>query len=156
MSRNAVRHRLGEPKRRNGEDNRWIYDGVTVMFDETDAVQGWLVTADNTSIRKNMRNVMIALNAPARARPPARVAARRPLAPPVLNKSPKRGGSRSIGLYGGSGYRRPLDRILDRRNTSSRRHYGTYRRPAFLREMFRSRSKTGRQRRTDPYARNRY
>lgn len=154
MSRDEVRQTLGEPLSTENEEDRWVYPTVTVLFDDDDAVMGWLDTDQKDSVHQAIRNVMMPSTVPTpKKRQEEETVARRWTTPPLYISGGGRSASRGTsGGHGAYGHRRPLDRLLDRSSRNAYYGQGPFRRPQYLRGMFPNRSRSSRNsNRYDPY-----
>lgn len=148
IDRDTVRERLGEPAGMEGGQDRWIYDDVTVLFDG-DRVIGWFEADGDAATMLALRNAMAPIGDPDGAKAPTDAAPR--FATPAPASPRRRGGGVRYG------YRRPLDRIFDRARSGNRNSLGSYRKPAYLRNMFDSPSRrTPIRSRYSSNSRNRY
>ena len=148
MKRDEVVALLGDPEAIGDDQSTWVYDIATILFDEN-GVAGWLDTSDEAPARRSMSDALAPWGAEvASDRDPAAPRSRPQVVAPVASRS----GSAS----GGSSYRRPLDRMLNRNRAGHGRYTNSYRKPIYLRNMFQT-TTTGRQQRTPPpYARSSY
>jgi hypothetical protein len=149
MTRDDVRTLLGEPEAIGDEQKAWVYDVATVLFDE-DGVAGWIETADETFLRRSMSDVFTMWESVVAAKPAA-PRTRPQVVAPVAPAAPRSGGG-----YASGGYRRPLDQVLNRSRMGHGRYTNAYRKPSYLRNMFRSTSTSRRQRTLSPYDRYSY